>query len=169
MYICYIDESGTPEVPGNTSHYILAGISLPIWHWRTCEDEITAIKRRYALESSEIHTGWITRRYQEQIRIPNFESLSYTQRKSEVERIRRSEILRLQSSQNRSRFNQTVKTYRKTQPYIHLTYDERLRFIRDIATAISNWGFDFLPSVLTKSILIRQGQHLRQTNRLLNS
>ncbi len=141
MYICYIDESGTPEVPGNTSHYILAGLSVPIWHWRTCEDEISAIKRRYALESAEIHTGWIMRRYQEQIRISNFASLNHAQRRSEVERIRRAEILRLQSSQNRDRFRQRIKTYRKTQPYIHLTYDERLKFIRDIATAVSNWGF----------------------------
>lgn len=141
MYICYIDESGTPQVPGNTSHYILAGLSVPIWHWRTCEDEISAIKRRYALESAEIHTGWIMRRYQEQIRIPNFESMNHTQRRSEVERLRRSEILRLQSSQHRTLFKQTVKTYRKTKPYIHLTYTERLRFIRDIATAISGWGF----------------------------
>lgn len=141
MYICYIDESGTPEVPGNTSHYILAGLSVPIWHWRTCDDEITAIKRRYGLESSEIHTGWIKRRYQEQIRIPSFESLSYTRRRAEVERIRRSEILRLQASPNRSHYNQTIKTHRKTQPYIHLTYNERQGFIRDIATAISNWGF----------------------------
>jgi len=52
VYICYIDESGTPEVHGNTSHYVLAGLSVPIWHWRTCEDEITAIKNRYALGSA---------------------------------------------------------------------------------------------------------------------
>ncbi len=141
MYICYIDESGTPEVPGNTSHYILAGLSIPIWHWRTCEDEIRVIKHRYSLESAEIHTGWIMRRYQEQIRIPNFDSLNYIQRRSEVERIRRSELLRLHSFPNRDRFKQTAKSYRKTQPYIHLTHGERMRFIKDIATAVSNWGF----------------------------
>jgi hypothetical protein len=33
MYLCYIDESGTPESSGNTSHFVLAGISIPIWHW----------------------------------------------------------------------------------------------------------------------------------------
>ncbi|MGO9613605.1 MAG: DUF3800 domain-containing protein [Dissulfurispiraceae bacterium] len=141
MYICYIDESGTPEVPGNTSHYILAGVSVPIWHWRTCEDEINTIKRRYALDAAEIHSGWIMRRYQEQVHIPNFESMSYAQRRSEVERIRRSEILRLQLSQNRDSYKQRMKTYRKTQPYIHLTYDDRLSFIRDIATTVRNWGF----------------------------
>ena len=31
MYLCYIDESGTSDIPGNTSHFILAGLSLPIW------------------------------------------------------------------------------------------------------------------------------------------
>jgi hypothetical protein len=141
VHICYIDESGTPEVPGNTSHYILAGLSIPIWHWRTCEDEITSIKRRYSLDSAEIHTGWIMRQYQEQARIPKFDSLNYTQRRSEVERIRRSETLRLQSSPVRSRFKQTIKTYRQTRAYIHLTLDDRRRFIKDIATAIGSWGF----------------------------
>ena len=29
MQLCYIDESGTPDVLGNTSHYVLAGISVP--------------------------------------------------------------------------------------------------------------------------------------------
>jgi len=141
MYICYIDESGTPEVPGTTSHYVLAGISVPIWFWRTCEDEIALIKRRYALESAEIHTGWMMRRYQEQIRVPNFESLNYTQRISEVEKIRRAELLRLQAAPNRKRFKQVDKTYRMTRPYIHLAYDERLRLIKDVATAVGNWRF----------------------------
>jgi hypothetical protein len=140
MYICYVDESGTPEVPGNTSHYVLAGISLPIWHWRTCEDEIKVIKRKYDLQNSEIHTGWIARKYQEQKRISNFESLNYSQRISEVERIRRSELLHLQSGPHRNR-QQVFKSYRKTQPYIHLTYDERIRFLKDVATAVGRWGF----------------------------
>ena len=26
VYFCYIDESGTPQVPGNTSHYVLCGV-----------------------------------------------------------------------------------------------------------------------------------------------
>jgi hypothetical protein len=25
--LCYVDESGVPEIPGNTSHFILAGLS----------------------------------------------------------------------------------------------------------------------------------------------
>jgi len=141
LYICYIDESGTPESPGNTSHYVLAGLSVPIWQWRKCEDDINSIKRRYALEAAEIHTGWILRKYQEQARIPDFETLSYTQRRSEVERSRRAEILRLQASPNRKTFKQQSKTFRHTQPYIHLTYEERHKFIRELATIVSGWGF----------------------------
>jgi hypothetical protein len=33
MYLCYIDESGTSVVPGNTSHFVLAGLSIPIVQW----------------------------------------------------------------------------------------------------------------------------------------
>ncbi|MCU7837088.1 MAG: DUF3800 domain-containing protein [gamma proteobacterium symbiont of Taylorina sp.] len=41
MYLCYIDESGTSSIPGNTSHFVLAGISVPIWHWKTCDKDIS--------------------------------------------------------------------------------------------------------------------------------
>ena len=34
MYLCYIDESGTSVVPGNTSHFVLAGLSIPIVQWK---------------------------------------------------------------------------------------------------------------------------------------
>jgi len=30
MILCYVDESGTPDIPGNTSHYILTGLSYNI-------------------------------------------------------------------------------------------------------------------------------------------
>ena len=34
MHLCYIDESGTPDVPGTTSHYVLAGLSIPDNFWK---------------------------------------------------------------------------------------------------------------------------------------
>ena len=66
MYLCYIDESGTPDVPGNTSHFILAGISIPIWHWRSADRSISTILRRYGLGGEELHTAWVLRSYLEQ-------------------------------------------------------------------------------------------------------
>jgi len=72
MYLCYIDESGTSDIPGNTSHFILAGLSVPIWHWKDCDKSIEVIKRRYALGSAEIHVAWLLRSYLEQTRIADF-------------------------------------------------------------------------------------------------
>ena len=49
MYLCYIDESGNSELSGNTTLFVLAGILLPIWHWRSVDREIRNIKRKYDL------------------------------------------------------------------------------------------------------------------------
>ena len=66
MHLCYIDESGTSDIPGNTSHFVLAGISVPVWHWKDCDIRISAIKAKYALRGSEIHVAWMLRKYLEQ-------------------------------------------------------------------------------------------------------
>ncbi len=141
MYLCYIDESGTSDIPGNTSHYILAGLSLPIWHWKDSDGEINAIKNAYSLGDSEIHIAWLLRKYREQTNIANFPSLNYNQRRSQVERIRRSELLRIQRTGKKKSFNQTRKNYRKTEAYIHLTYDERRNLAKDNAQCIASWGY----------------------------
>jgi hypothetical protein len=114
MYLCYIDESGTPDIPGNTSHFVLAGLALPIWKWRDGDNEIFNIKKKYALESAEIHVAWILRPYLEQIRISNFDSLDYRQRFSQVQSIRNAELLRLQRLGNRRQYNQTKKLFGKS-------------------------------------------------------
>ncbi len=66
MYLCYVDESGTPEIPGNTSHYVLAGLAIPVWHWKTCDKDLRKLKTGYGLQDAEIHTGWLLRPYREQ-------------------------------------------------------------------------------------------------------
>ncbi|MFZ2095757.1 MAG: DUF3800 domain-containing protein [Anaerolineales bacterium] len=141
MYLCYLDESGTPEDSGNTSHFILAGLSVPIWYWKDCDRQIETIKKRYALENSEIHIAWILRPYIEQTKINNFDSMDYKDRRSQVEQLRRAELLRLRRSRNPKLYKQIRKNYRKTENYIHLTYRERERFIKDVAKRISGWGF----------------------------
>ena len=80
MYLCYIDESGTSSIPGNTSHFILAGISVPIWHWNNCDSEIRRVKAQYDLTDAEIHTAWLLRKYLEQNRVPDFDKLGRGQR-----------------------------------------------------------------------------------------
>jgi hypothetical protein len=141
MYLCYIDESGTSDIPGNTSHFVLAGLSIPIKYWKSCDKTIQTIKNKYGLQDAEIHLGWILRPYLEQTHISNFENLAYTQRRSQVQRFRKAELLRLQKAKNPKHYFQTKKTYKKTEAYIHLTYRERREFIKTIATRVSNWGF----------------------------
>ena len=141
MHLCYIDESGTPDIPGNTSHYVLAGISLPIWQWRSADRQISSILDRYDLSGAELHTAWILRSYVEQARIPQFSQLASSHRRAAVQRERNRELLRLQRTQNRRAYRQQKKTFSHTKPYIHLTRDERRQLIRDVADCVSQWGF----------------------------
>lgn len=139
MQLCYIDESGTPDVPGNTSHYILAGLSVPDSYWKQHHTQLEKIKSRYGLEDAEIHVAWMMRPYYEQRLISGFESMTYEQRRSEVRRQRNAELLRLQRV-NRKGYRQTRKNYQKTEAYVHLTMDERRQSVTDIAKLISDWG-----------------------------
>jgi len=141
MHICYVDESGTPDIPGNTSHYILAGVSIPVEKWKECDKDIETIKTRYGLAQQEIHVAWMLRRYIEQTKISGFDSLDYQQRRYQVNALRTAELLRLQRTKNKSHYRQTKKNYQKTDAYIHLTYDERKNFLLNIARLVSGWGY----------------------------
>lgn len=141
MYLCYVDESGTSDIPGNTSHYVLVGISAPVWHWKDADREIRNIKMKYGLSGVEMHTAWMVRYYKEQKDIPNFKNLDHQQRRSAVTSARNAEILRLQRAGNPKQLRQTKKNFGKTDAYIHLTHKERMDFIKEVAECVSNWGF----------------------------
>lgn len=143
MYLCYLDESGTSDIPGTTSHFILAGISIPIWLWRNADSEVSRIKSRYGLENAEIHTAWLLRKYFEQSQISDFDTLSDFHRRSKIQGIRTSTLLRLQKS-NPKRYRQTKKNYQHTEAYIHLTWEQRKSFVREVADCVANWGFSRL-------------------------
>ena len=140
MHILYMDESGTSEIPGNTSHFILAGVSIPVTYWKVHDQEIEVIKKKYNLDNIEIHLGWILRPYLEQRRIPDFDKLPYAGRRSQVERWRINELLRLQRTRKPKQYQQAKINFRKTSNYIHLTYDERMAFVREVAAHIGQWG-----------------------------
>ena len=139
MHLCYIDESGTPDVPGNTSHYILAGISIPIRHWKTCDSEIERIKARYGLTGEEIHIAWLLRSYLEQTRIAGFEALDWRERRQRAESYRKAELLRLQRAKNPKHYHRTRKAFRETSKYVHLSVDERRSLAAELARCISQW------------------------------
>lgn len=141
MFLCYVDESGTSNVPGNTSHFVLAGLSIPIWHWKTCERDVLNIKRPYQLSDAEIHTAWMLRPYVEQMRVSGFDQLNYDDRRAAVERERRAELLRLQSKPLHKQYRQTEKNFRHTNGYVHLTLSERREFVLKVAECVAGWGF----------------------------
>lgn len=139
MHLCYIDESGTPDIPGNTSHYVLAGLSIPDEFWKQHHTRLEAIKRTYGLEEAEIHVAWMMRRYVEQHAISGFAEMPRERRRVEVHRSRTAELLRLQKVSRKS-YRQAKKNYQKTQDYVHLTLQERQQIIRQLAELISSWG-----------------------------
>ena len=139
-FFCYVDESGTPAIPGNTSHFVLCGISVPVWHWKTCERDITAIKNKYGLRDAEIHTAWIARRCLEQSKIPGFKDLNYASRRREVGKIRNARLIELQKTGG-AKYRRVAKNYKKTEPYIHLTEEERTTLLLELAQCVGNWGY----------------------------
>lgn len=141
MYLCYVDESGTADLPGNTSHYVLAGLSIPIEQWKACDQEIEVVKNRYNLRGEEIHIAWLLRPYLEQSKIPNFAALDHTSRKSHVGSLRKAELLKLQNARKPQLYKQTRKNFRETDAYAHLTFDERRRFVLELAQRVAKWGF----------------------------
>lgn len=140
MYLCYIDESGTPQIPGNTSHFVLAGLSLPISYWQSSDRDISLILSKYGLENEEFHTAWIMRNYLEQSKITDFEKLDWAARRSAVQQYRTRELLRLQAI-GRNPYQQAKKNYDQTKAYVHLTRAERVAAVREVAEMIGgSWG-----------------------------
>lgn len=136
-----MDESGTSSVPGNTSHFILSGISIPIYHWRDADREISNILAKYGLENAELHTAWVARSYLEQSRILKFNSMNRGERRSAVLKYRTTHLLSLQKRQNIKAYRQVRKNYIKTDPYVHLTRNDRQKLLQDVARCVGNWGF----------------------------
>jgi len=63
MYFCYLDESGTPQLGAQTSHFILLGVAIPAAAWHEKDRRVNIIKARHGLKDAEIHTGYIARRF----------------------------------------------------------------------------------------------------------
>lgn len=141
MFLCYIDESGTPDTPGNTSHFVLVGLSVPIWHWRDADRAISKVLAKYGLDGKELHTAWILRTYLEQRKIKDFKKLDWTDRRTAVAKYRNAHLLQLQQAQKHKTYKQIRKNYRQTEAYVHLAHDERQKLVQEIADTVGNWGF----------------------------
>ncbi len=141
MFLCYVDESGTPDIPGNTSHFILAGLSIPVERWRDCDAALNAIKNRYDLVGAEIHVAWMMRAYREQDEIPGFVGMDRARRRGMVIGQRTTTLHHLLSTKNHKLYRQTKKNYAQTAAYTHLTRAERIAVVQELAACIAGWGY----------------------------
>jgi hypothetical protein len=144
MYLCYLDESGVPEIPGNSTHFVLAGIAIPIERWREADAAVSEIMGRYGLAGAELHTAWLLRKYLEQSKIVGFDQLDWEERRRQVARLRVAEVHRVRKLGIAKRNAQLKKVFRHTDPYIHLTWFERNRLAREIAEAVASWDWAVL-------------------------
>jgi hypothetical protein len=135
-----MDESGTAELDAEPKHFILLGLAIRGDFWKAQDALIESIKRRYDLQGKEIHTAWMARRYVEQERIHDFESMDRTSRRAAAERevARRAGILGVRGSRQRVKYYR-VET-KKIRPYLHLTRAERRLCLIELAQEIGGWG-----------------------------
>jgi hypothetical protein len=123
---------------------VLAGLSMPIWHWRDADREVTQVLSRYGLADQEFHTAWILKKYFEQSKIPHFDSMNWMARRAAVNSARAAKLLELQRRQQSKTYRQQKKDYSHTAAYVHLTHVERVSLVREVADIVSRWGFSRL-------------------------
>ena len=140
-YFCYVDESGTPEVPGTSSHFVLVGLAVPIEKWGEADRQIASVLTRYDLAAAEVHTAWLARRMVEQDKIPDFEKLDWAARRAAVTRYRASELLRLRKLPSPKAHRQAKKNYAHTDAYVHLTLTERRSLLKELVATVRGWDF----------------------------
>jgi hypothetical protein len=139
MYLLYIDESGVPELNAGTSHFVLFGLAIPVDKWAEYSGQVAQIKRRHDLLGKEIHTAWMARKYPMQEHTPNFANLSRNDRRSAVQKKRQHNLARHGGLKQPGKLRQIKQMYKKTENYIHLTYDERMSILCDLAILIRQW------------------------------
>ena len=139
MFLFYVDESGTPEIPGVSDHFVLAAIGIPVDKWTKCDKQINQLKTSYSLSDAEIHVGWMVRHYKEQEDIENFEKMTPAERREAVT-IMREKIIQKRKAEGKD-CKQYKKNYAQTKDYVHLTHYERMRVLQELSCLVGTWEF----------------------------
>lgn len=154
MYLLYLDASGTPELQDNSKHYVLVGLCMHEADWFSLDERIHKLKRKYCLAESdpaqlEIHVKQFAVTIKEQEEIPDFALMSRADRRSRVLEIRQKKIDN--ESTHKGRSGRTAK-YKDTDPYIHLTRNERSQLLEDAIDIIAGHdGIKLFGEAVSKS------------------
>jgi hypothetical protein len=138
MYLNYVDESGVPE-NASTTHFVLIGLAIRDTDWKSFERQVAECKRPYGLLDTEVHAAWMARRYLEQERIPDFDKLSWTDRRNAVEQLRKQHLLTLAACGTKKRLKEAQNNYRRSADYTHLGLAERRQVMQRLADLIGSW------------------------------
>lgn len=139
MHLCYLDESGTPEIGSQTSHFVLLGLAIPATAWLDYDQRIDAIKSKYGLKGVEIHTGYLARRYSEQEKVQAFSEMDWLARKAAVQRARENELIRTATLKKPDHLKELKKNFRKTAEHTHLGHAERAGLLQELADEMGRW------------------------------
>lgn len=141
MRICYLDESGVPELTApDSNHFVLLGLSIRAENWKVKDAKIEAIKKKYDIAGLELHTGFIARPYPEQRQIRDFDKLDYTARRVEVDKARQAFLIKKATQKGVHSIRLEKKNLAKTLPYAHLSRNERNALLREVADLVGSWG-----------------------------
>lgn len=130
MYLLYVDESGVANPhPSQTSHYVLIGLAVHVGTWFALTRRVRSLKRRYTLDGDadglELHAAWMLRSYREQSLIPSFPDLDRRARFDAMKAWRAAREANDWPAMSTKEVNRERKDFRKTEPFIHLTRQER--------------------------------------------
>lgn len=151
MHILYMDESGVEDLAGGTSHFILLGLAIPAANWKALDQALSDVKAKYGLRDTEIHSAWMHRRYSEQESIPDFATLDYTARRVLTEAAVRRRAGAISVLADRKKVKSYRRESRKIWPYLHLTRDERLQCLEDLAQELAGrWEVRIFADAVSK-------------------
>lgn len=131
MYLLYLDASGSADLTDvNTHHYVLVGLCVHEGTWFALDNRLNGLKSAYCQhgEEFELHAIQFACSIDEQEAIPGFAGMSWTDRRSRVTAIREGRIAAESSPAAKKKRREK---YQRTEPFIHLSRQERSRLLED--------------------------------------
>lgn len=131
MYLLYVDASGAAKLSDvNTRHYVLVGLCVHEGTWFALDKRLNGLKCAYCQRGQEfeLHAAQFVCSIKEQDEIPGFADLSWPDRRARVTAIRQA---RIAAEPTVKRRRTRTHRYKRTEPFIHLTRQERSRLLED--------------------------------------
>lgn len=139
--LCFLDESGNTKSQDPDEVFVLAGVALPVNAWGELDAEVDHLKRQYGLQGHEIHTTHLYSPYRAQEDINGFEISSWEDRRQAVLKAWEERIKREEDQKKRK---DTKERHKKCGPYIHLTREERVRFLKQLCELLVAFKYKYI-------------------------